>query len=352
LRLGLLALCGAAALLVLGCQQDEIASYRAPKSEPLALGSGQDEGPVRLLAAIVPHGGRTWFFKLSGPPEVVEEHKQEFDTFLGSVHLTDKADKPVEWKAPEGWQEEPHPTAQFAVAELKIGEGDRRATMTITPAGGDLLTNVNRWRGQIGLPPAEENELGKLTTEGKVGGDKATLVDMKGPGGAKGKAPMAPFMAANKGGGARPAAPLKYTTPPGWDEESDPAPPRVAAFQVSEGGRKAEVTVIPFPGEVGGLRANVDRWRRQVGLGPASDENLKKDLREVEVDGTAAVYADVTGPASAGGSRILAVLVPRGGQSWFFKMQGPADLIERQKPAFEAFVKSVHFEGGPGGKHE
>ena len=35
-----------------------------------------------------------------------------------------------------------------------------------------------------------------------------------------------------------------------------------------------------------------------------------------------------------------------GGQSWFVKMTGPADLVGQQQPAFEAFVKSLRFEAG------
>jgi hypothetical protein len=341
-RLGLLALCGLAALLLLGCRQDEIEHYTAPRSEPQVL-----------LAAIVPHGGRTWFFKLTGPSSVVAEHKKEFDQFLGSVHFTDKAEPPVEWKVPEGWQEEPGNKLRYAT--FRIGPKDGTTELSVTSfegQTGSLLANVNRWRGQIGLSGIEEDDLGKVTSETKVDGAAATLVDMTGPDTARGNERMAAFMAANKGGGARAARPLKYTTPPGWDEEAEPSPPRVAAFHVREGGRRVEVTVMTFPGDVGGLRANVDRWRQELGLGPAGDEDLKKDVRQVEVDGSAAFFADLTGPESAGRNRTLVVTVPRGEQTWFIKMKGPADLVEGQKAAFEAFVQSVHFEGGPGGKHE
>ena len=48
--------------------------------------------------------------------------------------------------------------------------------------------------------------------------------------------------------------------------------------------------------------------------------------------------------------RILGVVVPRRGQTWFFKMTGPADLVDKQKPVFEAFLKSVRFDGGSGAK--
>ena len=58
---------------------------------------------------------------------------------------------------------------------------------------------------------------------------------------------------------------------------------------------------------------------------------------------------DLTGPAQSGISqRMLGVGLPHGGATWFFKMTGPADLVGKQKAAFEAFVKSVKFDGGKG----
>ena len=39
------------------------------------------------------------------------------------------------------------------------------------------------------------------------------------------------------------------------------------------------------------------------------------------------------------------MILPRGEQTWFFTIKGPADLVEKQKSAFEAFVKSVRFDG-------
>ena len=42
--------------------------------------------------------------------------------------------------------------------------------------GGGLAANVNRWRGQLGLPP--EDEISTVTID--VPGGKAQLVDMSG----------------------------------------------------------------------------------------------------------------------------------------------------------------------------
>ncbi len=64
-----LVLMGAAAVLAPGCQQDEISHYQAPKSESVMPAATVGEhGPVRLLAAILHHADRTWFFKMTGPP--------------------------------------------------------------------------------------------------------------------------------------------------------------------------------------------------------------------------------------------------------------------------------------------
>jgi hypothetical protein len=68
----------------------------------------------------------------------------------------------------------------------------------------------------------------------------------------------------------------------------------------------------------------------------------------MNVDGEHGGYVDLTGPESAGASRILAVMVQRDGSTWFFKMRGPADLVGRQKNSFEAFVGSVRFTGREG----
>jgi hypothetical protein len=40
---------------------------------------------ARVLAGWTRHEGRTWFFKLTGPPAVVEQEKSNFAAFLQSV---------------------------------------------------------------------------------------------------------------------------------------------------------------------------------------------------------------------------------------------------------------------------
>jgi hypothetical protein len=41
--------------------------------------------------------------------------------------------------------------------------------------------------------------------------------------------------------------------------------------------------------------------------------------------------------------RILAVIQHHDNMTWFFKMTGDSGLVEQQKPAFVAFLKSLKF---------
>jgi hypothetical protein len=43
---------------------------------------------------------------------------------------------------------------------------------------------------------------------------------------------------------------------------------------------------------------------------------------------------------------MLGVICPRDGTSWFVKMIGPPEIVEKQKSAFESFVRSIRFGGG------
>jgi hypothetical protein len=136
---------------------------------------------------------------------------------------------------------------------------------------------------------------------------------------------------------------LTYAVPTGW-QELPAGGIRVAAFAIKEGDEQADVTVIPLAREAGSLLANVNRWRGEVGLEPATESQLKAAERAITVDGSPRDYVDLAGPRL----RTLAVMLTRGEHTWFIKMKGTAALVARQKTAFEDFVKSVKFPSGAG----
>ncbi len=141
---------------------------------------------------------------------------------------------------------------------------------------------------------------------------------------------------------------LKYALPAGWTEKKL-TQMRVASFSVSEVNQQADVSVIPMSGMAGGNLANANRWRGQVGLAPIEEDAVTKLVEKVSVAGQDAEMFDISGtvPGSGDSERILATALHKDDTTWFFKMTGDAELVEKNKPAFIAFLKSVEFGGQP-----
>ena len=138
---------------------------------------------------------------------------------------------------------------------------------------------------------------------------------------------------------------LKYTLPDGWKEKAL-TQLRVASFEISGNGQTADVSVIPLGSMSGGDAANVNRWRGQVGQAPLDETELKKIVESVEIAGQPGELYDIAGtsPGSGDAARILGGILHGDTATWYFKMMGNADLVEKQKANFTAFLKSVSFD--------
>ena len=66
---------------------------------------------------------------------------------------------------------------------------------------------------------------------------------------------------------------LSYKVPESW-EEFEPNGIRKGNFKINSDDGTAEVTIITFPGNVGGTLPNINRWRGQVGLLTATAEDI------------------------------------------------------------------------------
>ena len=137
---------------------------------------------------------------------------------------------------------------------------------------------------------------------------------------------------------------LQWKLPAGW-QELPAGQFRVASFRVAgAGGKQADVSVIPLPGQAGSDLANVNRWRDQVGLPPVTEEEMSKLAQTVEIAHQRAQLYEQAGPVPGSGqtNRILAAVLRRGGVAWFFKMTGDDALVAQQKPEFVEFLKSLN----------
>src|SRR5262249_21332550 len=138
--------------------------------------------------------------------------------------------------------------------------------------------------------------------------------------------------------------PFRYTRPDGWEVQPPDVKkgvPRPLVLRVTEGGQEAELSALSLPGNGGGGFANVVRWRRQLGLPPATEAEVRKDVRTLRVAGAEASYVDLVGPGPGTPQRTLGSMLRHGGETWFFTLKGPAELVGKQQAAFEAFVPSI-----------
>jgi hypothetical protein len=93
---------------------------------------------------------------------------------------------PLKWSLPKGWSEaKGGGTMRFATFKAPYA-GKLEATVVVLPgpAGGELA-NVNRWRGQIGLPPLDEPGLAKARTALKTKAGALNVYDFTSEGQAK-----------------------------------------------------------------------------------------------------------------------------------------------------------------------
>lgn len=128
-------------LLILGCSPaPQIASYTVEK-----------DAPDRMLGGILVKDDRCWFFKLTGPREELAAIKDDFETFLKSVEVTEEGPK---WELPSGWEVDEKPNEmRFATINVPLKSKPAELTVSFLPIQGSeqqfLAANINRWRGQM-----------------------------------------------------------------------------------------------------------------------------------------------------------------------------------------------------------
>ncbi len=129
---------GAAALAVAGgCRRDEVTHFRVPKASG-GPALGRTGGPT---------GSAT-------PPPGMAGDVPPPPTPSGASAL--------KWTLPRGWTQDVAGGMRYATLRPPVsGRIDVSVVVLPGPAGGELA-NVNRWRGQIGLPPVDEAALAGL----------------------------------------------------------------------------------------------------------------------------------------------------------------------------------------------
>jgi hypothetical protein len=133
-------------------------------------------------------------------------------------------------------------------------------------------------------------------------------------------------------------APKWAPLPAGWSVGPENSMRKATWIVSGKNDSKAEIAVTVFPGSVGGLTANVNRWRGQIGLPPASPDEIAASAKTVKVGGIESQRFVMT--SADGKKSVDAVMTSKDGATWFFKMNGEAAAVEANAAAFGAFLSA------------
>jgi len=133
----------------------------------------------------------------------------------------------------------------------------------------------------------------------------------------------------------------KWDVPAAWQPGKASSMRRGSYVVKGAGDKTAEIAVTVFPGDVGGLVANVNRWRGQIGLAPTTAADIDATTTKLTVAGAAATQVDFTNEAT--GDRMIVITVPHAGNSWFYKLTGNTAVVETAKADLVRFVQSVKY---------
>ncbi len=139
---------------------------------------------------------------------------------------------------------------------------------------------------------------------------------------------------------------LPTELPDGWELRAGAQSPRIATYRISGPGENdapAVMALTRFPGSVGGLLANVNRWREETGLDPVGAQDLETVIESGPLGEHQLHLVSALGEEHA----TLGVIVPLPHHTWFLKLSGAADLVSGQQDAFRAFVKKISLGTSP-----
>jgi hypothetical protein len=138
---------------------------------------------VAVLAIAMTGCGRNEIKVYSVPKEIpADPHAGHQPMAAGHADMAAPRQKPLTWKTPEGWTEVP--PGEMRVASFKIaGKDGKQADLSVVPlsgGGGGDFSNVNRWRGQVGLEVVSADVLKSLAQTVELASQLADLYDMAG----------------------------------------------------------------------------------------------------------------------------------------------------------------------------
>jgi len=141
---------------------------------------------------------------------------------------------------------------------------------------------------------------------------------------------------------------LTWTIPDDWSESATPDASGMRLLDLRFGpNQEGECYISLMPGSAGGLEANVNRWRTQMGQPAYTPDEITKlekkpffnrDATYLAFDGD---FKGFGAESAKTGYRLLGLIHSAEQATIFVKLTGPKALVEQNAAAFDSFTQSI-----------
>ncbi len=137
---------------------------------------------------------------------------------------------------------------------------------------------------------------------------------------------------------------IGWVTPKEWRSQSK-TPMRLASFTIDDLSKQdIDISISSFPGDVGSLLANVNRWRGQLGLTSIKGQELHKVSVLRKFGKTPMTFVRLASiPDNKSTEKLMMVAIYKhANNTYFFKMIGKKEVISKQESTFIKFLESIY----------
>lgn len=367
-----------------GCQDPpQVVVQTRPRTEP--AGEPFDAEAWRnsrdhILVAMAIRGDFAWFFKLPAPAEGIEELRKKFDSWLESIEFSYDEEQDAEvpdWENPQGWFNTRGNDDQYAVVRLPGDPVPLTLSITRLPVTTKpsryITMNVNRWLRQLGMRSFDDAAIEELQQERPLKEGTAQFFELSG----RLQIPP-PWRVAKSRSRRMQSKEIRFEIPKGWEPGRMNAMRKLSLVRKAgdeEGAPVAAIVVTAFPasGMMGDTLANVKRWAGEAGIAE-EDEQLLDRADDYNIGGLEGVYVRLVPESKEGAitektggpegsnpeakkalendsdsaplvnrNAVIAAMVKRSEQMWFFKLNGPSKIVVDSEAAFKEFLDSFEF---------
>jgi len=133
---------------------------------------------------------------------------------------------------------------------------------------------------------------------------------------------------------------LRWTKPKSW-KENPPTNMVLTSFTAHDSHEMiATISISKFPGDMGGIEANIKRWMKQIDLPFEKYSTIINNVKQEEFPllGNGNIFT-----LNNNNKAIIVVMIKQESETIFIKMTGAPDSISELTYEFMIFCKSIHW---------